>query len=161
MLCHSRGAGNLQQPQVRPLRRIGYIFLIGTHGPPAFYGHLHVGLPGCQPDFPYKHVIQHGGLSVADSYAMLLETALRGVDLHAPFAIGISGRAVCALIPGRCHADACTRGGLAPDRGLAFLLEHHVVGKEGSQFDLCTQRERGKCRHCKKEESFHFGFVLV
>ena len=115
--------GHGEEPELRVIRRGDLVFAVKGVGD----AHLHVGLPGADPDVAHQHIGELDGFGAGDGE---LERAagFERSDFGGPFAVRIGGGGGGFAV----HADRhlLARLGPAPDRVFHVALEHHVVGKQ-------------------------------
>ena len=131
-----------KQPDARIICRRNFLLRIQGWLLARLFAHrlLHVRLAGRQPHLAHQHICQRLRLAGFHHQRLRRERRLKLAQLHQPLAIR-RGRRLDRL-PRKAHRHRRARRAPAPDRHPLLLLQHHVITKNGGQFQLGTRRKR-------------------
>ena len=93
-----------------------------------FHQHVHVGLPGAQPDIANDDILDRHGLRPGDGKRLPLVACREGPDLDEPATILIGGGD--DILAGDADSDLGSGGRPAPHRRRHVTRQYHVVRKK-------------------------------
>ena len=123
----------------------------------TFQRHLHIALPGGQPDFAHQHAFQGQRLAVVDGDVIGRIACGRCLHAHQPAPLGIGLARNGLSVPRRSDAHRRTRLCPTPQAGVGLLLQQHIIAHEGGQFHFGAQREDAQQKEEGKKKFLHIG----
>jgi len=139
--CHAHDGGNLGKPDVAVVAGSGHglVEAFDRAVAKAPHRHFHVALSGTYPHLADEHIVDDGAVAVVESDGVGGVCGMRRADADHPFAVVTGGGAIGAVVPRGGHGNGFAPLVPPPKTSLRLLLQHHVVGNEMVQSNLCPR----------------------